>query len=438
MQKKKYLIPNTKYLILALLKKRDGQSLIEILIALAIGALMIGAASIGVAFMLRSTSTNQNLQTASGFMQELVNKTHSFSESSWQNIYGLTKGTSTQYYLAPSSTLLFAVQGKEGELDNDVVSGMVGKWGLDEATGTYAYDGTGNNYTGTLYNAPTHATSTCEVGNCLSFDGSTQYVDMPGFSGMTAFARGTLAFWVYPTRWSNYDNMAGFQSAATNVNAIRIENSSGKVRAIFGNASGSYTDVLSKDTLTTDAWHHVALTWDSASSTATLYLDGSVGTSTITTWPSSYATFRIGNAYLGRYFQGRMDDVRVYNRELSADEVHQINNSNPFSRYFSVEDVCRTNDASSTITGVAPCGSGSFQDPSTEKVTTVVEWPTRGSTASTQVFDYVTRWKNDVFEQTDWSGGSGSSGAYTEPGSVFSSSSNVDTGTQGTIRIHNL
>jgi len=416
----------------------SGQSLIEILIALAIGALMIGAASIGVAFMLRSTSTNQNLQSASGFMQEIVNKTRSFAGASWHDLYGLTKGADTHYFLSPSSTVLFAVEGKQGGFDNDVGSGLLGKWGFDEATGTIVYDETGSNNNGTMYDNPTRATSTCETGYCLDFNGNS-YVKMLSSGNFLFSGDFTISFWENASGSARQHAFSLGNSAFSNNLDFDFNDTAGV--SAYWNGSGSNNIQAGATGDYTDAkWHHILLTRNS--STLDLFIDGvSVGTSTYAgDIGTAGDTLTIGklNSSSSYYWSGSIDEVRVYGRSLSSDEVYQLYNSRPFSRYFSVEDVCRTNDASSTISGVAPCGSGSFQDPSTEKITVTVEWISNGSTASTQTSDYITRWKNDVFEQTDWSGASGSDGPYTEPESVFSTSSNVDTNTQGTIRIHNL
>lgn len=415
----------------------QGQSLIEILIALAIGALLIGAASIGVAFMLRSTSTNQNLQTASGLTQDMVDKIRSFSGASWGNIYNLTKGTSAQYYLAPSSSQLFVVEGKEGEFDNDVVFGLVGKWGFDEATGTIAYDMTGNNNNGILINNPVHATSTCKVGNCLYFNASnSNYVNVPATSTLNFASNGTftISVWVNPdTLSSSWRRGIIVQENYLN-SGFRLGFYNGGAPMFWTTQSGGTLQLTSPKPLTSGQWNSVVVTFDNKN--ASLYLNGTqVATSTGTYVAGSNAV-RIGAA-VSEYYSGLMDDVRIYNRALSGSEIQQLYNSHPFARYFSVEDVCRTNDASSTISGVAPCAPGSLQDPSTEKITTVVEWPSHSTTASTSVSDYVTRWKNDVFEQTDWSGGSGNDGPYTNPVDTFSTSSNIDA-IGDEIRIHNL
>lgn len=418
--------------------QESGQSLIEILIALAIGAMIIGAATIGISFMLRSTSTNQNLQSASGFMNDLISKIRSFGGASWANIYGLTKGTGTTYFLNASSSALFAVQGSEGLFDNDVANGIVGKWGFDEATGTIAYDGSGNNNSGTLMNGPTRATSTCEAGDCISFNASSsQYVDVPATSTLNFTSNGTFSIsaWVHPNTLSSAWRRGIIVQENYLTSGFRLGFANGGTPMFWTTQSGGTLELTSSEPLTVDQWNYLVVTYDNQQ--ASLYVNGARTATSTGTYVAGSNPVRIGAA-VNEYFSGLLDDIRYYNRALSAAEVKQLYSSHPFSRFFSVEDVCRTNDASSTISGVTPCAPGSLADPSTEKITATVTWPTSGNIGSIQTFDYLTRWQNDVFNQNDWSGGSGADGPYTNPGSTFSTSSNVDTNTRGEIRIHNL
>lgn len=187
-------------------------------------------------------------------------------------------------------------------------------------------------------------------------------------------------------------------------------------------------------------WFHVAWTQDGSS--VKLYVNGEerilTGTNSGSWWTShllNNLSMRFGYAWA--YFDGWLDDFRIYNRALSADEVKQLYESPAFSRYFTVEDVCRTNDASSTISGVTPCETGSVDDPSTQRVTSIVEWASSGNITDLALVDYITRWKNAVFQQTDWLGGSGDENVYTQPGTTYASSTNIDL-ESGSIRIHNL
>ncbi|MBI4087549.1 MAG: prepilin-type N-terminal cleavage/methylation domain-containing protein [Candidatus Liptonbacteria bacterium] len=98
-----------------------------------------------------------------------------------------------------------------------------------------------------------------------------------------------------------------------------------------------------------------------------------------------------------------------------------------YTRYFYVEDVYR--DVSDLIVS-----AGGSYDPSTKKL--IVEYSWQNSATST-IAEYVTRNRNNVFWQTDWSGGPGQDGPVTSTNARFSTSTQIDhSTTTGSIIIN--
>lgn len=87
-----------------------------------------------------------------------------------------------------------------------------------------------------------------------------------------------------------------------------------------------------------------------------------------------------------------------------------------YTRYFYLDRVGR--DASGNIVL-----SGGADDPSTLKVTVVYSW---SNGPNNTMATYLTRFRNNVFDQTDWSGGPGQDGPATTTNSQFSTSSQID------------
>ena len=82
--------------------------------------------------------------------------------------------------------------------------------------------------------------------------------------------------------------------------------------------------------------------------------------------------------------------------------------------------------------------SGGNEDPSTQKITVTVQWPGTGTNVGQiQLTDYLTRWQNQVFQQTDWLGGSGQTGPITTPNSQYDSATSISN-PAGSIRIQGL
>jgi hypothetical protein len=429
-------------------RDQSGQSLMEIIVGLAIGAILIGTASFGIAFMLRSTSTNQNLSGGSQLTQGLINNVQSFADASWQNVYGLSKGSTNQYFLNASGTSYMAVKGQEGMVSNDVMNGLVGRWGFDEATtttSTITYDVTGNNNNGTLTSGPTRTVSNCKIANCLSFDGSDDYISVSNI-GNVVIPAGNAAFSI--SLWFNASavgttTMKSLMNNETyTVSGFRygIGESDPQKLKFWSTESGGSISLTSLTTIATSTWYNAVLVYTSSS--ATLYINGaqeavdSSGT-IVSNTNNIYMVRAIGGK---QYFSGLVDDVRIYNRALSASEISQLYNTQPFTRYFYVENVCRTNDSSGNIsTTTSPCPGGTVDDPLTQKITAFTDWLVGSSTDQVSLARYITRWGNFSIRQTDWSGSSGQEGPISTPNSSYSSSSNITgTSTYGSIQLQNL
>ena len=436
-----------------LLRSRSGQSLAEVMIGLAIGAILIGAASFAITTTLKTNLTTQRSQFAANAAQETIERVRAFASSDWQNIYGLTKGSSTQYYFVATGTQFFVNQGKEGVIENDIRSGLVGQWGFDEATGTVAYDMTGNRNSGSFSVDPTQSTSTCKVGNCLNYNGTTGGVVSITSSSSLNFSTSSfsVSMWgfhrdfTYPKTWFMINKSNGCYVAGRpgwdighgfNSSGINICYSDG----VNGSSNRSLTfESQYRPDAVKNKWTHLVIVFDTSSHFIKAYVNSIKQTqeldiSTITGSVNNSNSLNIGGMY-GWKTDGFLDDVRIYNRALSADEVKQLYNSATYSRYFYVENGCRTNDASSTYSGVSPCGGGSVDDPSSQKISSVVQWGT-GGTGQIILADILTRWKNAIFQQSDWSGGV-SENVLINSGTTFASSSNVNSG-GGSLRINGL
>ncbi|MDO8429961.1 MAG: 6-bladed beta-propeller [bacterium] len=90
-----------------------GQSLIEVVIAMAIGVIMIAVSSGTIALVLQSNQLSQNNQTASELAVALADNLSVLTESNWHNIYDLNKGSGNKYYIATSSGVLVIQSGEE-------------------------------------------------------------------------------------------------------------------------------------------------------------------------------------------------------------------------------------------------------------------------------------------------------------------------------------
>jgi len=432
------------------LRNKEGQSLVEILIGLTIGVIVIGVAAFAIVGTLRANISIDRNQAALNLTQELSAKVRSFSGQSWQNIYGLTKGLETRYFLNASGSTLFVAQGSEGVLDNDVTNGLIGEWKFDEnvnSTSTTTHDATGNNNHGTLVNSPIRASSTCIIGNCFSFNGVNSYIVVSDpLSGiLDPTSQYSISAWIKTTSSSTYEFVVSKTSGGAG-GGYELFMSNGRARFSScdgtGLCGGGYFDITTDASYNDGLWHLVVATVKT-NDVAQIYIDGvsvkQSGTVTQNNIANNYNLIIGGRGPTGgSAFSGFLDDVKIYNRQLSSDEVKQLYGSKIYTRSFSVENTCRSNDSSSTISGVSPCGGGSSDDSSTQKISVITSWLSNGTTTQATLVDYLTRWQNAVFQQADWTGGVDAGSIYTNTATTFSSSTNMATTTNGAIKLRGI
>jgi hypothetical protein len=190
--------------------------------------------------------------------------------------------------------------------------------------------------------------------------------------------------------------------------------------------------------LSSSSFTHIAVTVSSG--TVTLYENGVLAAAASSTYvvPNGIALTANGGVAASNFANAQTDDVRYFSRALTASEVRRLAGGNSFARSFTVQSVCRTTDAAGTISGVAPCGGGSANDPSMLLVTSRTTWQSGANAGYVQSSDYVTRWENSVLRQADWSGGASVAGPVSDSGNGFATSAGIDIAPSGGLRIHGL
>jgi len=205
---------------------------------------------------------------------------------------------------------------------------LVGWWKLDEGEGTTALDWSGKGNHGTILNGAQWVEG-YEAG-ALDFDGTDDYIDCG--NNNNAFditGQITVASWVnirsVPVAWAAI--------IAKGENAWRVSCNGTATSFHFGitwwetanYAANGSTEVALNE------WHHVCGTYDGA--TINLYLDGVVDATTASTAGLGISTtnFLIGEnpEATGRYWDGLIDEVKIYNRALTQQEISEVMKGDP-------------------------------------------------------------------------------------------------------------
>ncbi len=204
-----------------------------------------------------------------------------------------------------------------------VTSGLVLSHQMSAGTGTTSLDETTNANNGTLTNGPTWTTG--YLGLAISFDGTNDYISVPHSSTLALTGDMTITAWVNPTDRSNYFGIIGKTSGNTAAPYdFYLTGTTGIPRLLRGNGSDS-ASVDATAAPATGQWSHVAVVM--SGTTVTHYLNGVAnGSGTLsTTIADTGGALRIGSrADDVTMFKGVMDDVRIYNRALNADEISRI------------------------------------------------------------------------------------------------------------------
>src|SRR5690606_27016875 len=198
---------------------------------------------------------------------------------------------------------------------------------FNENTGSVANDQSGNNNHGTLTNGATWNASG-RFGAAVSFDGTNDLVNIADANSLDLSNGMTLEAWVRPSVLTGFRNVISKErstnafayvlSANNNASNTNNQRPSSRIRTGSTNRTLNGTSKLQ-----TNTWTHIASTYDGT--TFRFYVNGVQVNSMSATGniPATTNMLRIGGspALGSQYFAGLIDEVRIYNRALSQNEI---------------------------------------------------------------------------------------------------------------------
>jgi predicted amidohydrolase len=214
---------------------------------------------------------------------------------------------------------------------------LVAQWEFDDASGTSAVDATGNGHTAALVGTPDWVTDT-ERGSCLDFNGIADYVthdfNLPRDEG-------TLTHWVKADQLKSMipyyegDGTTNAHNGFSGTDILEIHtglyDSTADSWYSFFQDGTAQSSCVTAGTPVTDQWVHIAMSWNT-SGYMKMYINGTQIGSSIDMTTESFegrdATVhfigRPGDASAGRHWDGCIDDVRIYDRQITDIEIEEI------------------------------------------------------------------------------------------------------------------
>jgi hypothetical protein len=226
--------------------------------------------------------------------------------------------------MTSDSPMFFRVRGMPA---TNIMSGLVAYYPFNGS----AKDESGNGNHGGVSGATVATDRFGRSQQAYAFDGSNDFISVPYSSSYRPSGKLTIAVWMRVTSTTGYRvPLSCTENGGWNLNF----GAAGNTTMNFGLYAGgtAVTPGFGSSLLSGGAWHHIVGTFDG--SVAKIYLDGASRTSLPISGSINYvhnnaliiggeASAGSGPAAIG-FFAGTIDEVRIYNRDLSASEVLQL------------------------------------------------------------------------------------------------------------------
>ncbi|MBI2314654.1 prepilin-type N-terminal cleavage/methylation domain-containing protein [Candidatus Daviesbacteria bacterium] len=214
-------------------------------------------------------------------------------------------------------------------------NGLVGHWKLDEAVNSADATDSSNNHNDGIYKNEATTTADAKFVRAGSFDGSDDYIDVSRVADDMDDRSGTISAWAKPNASGDaIANRYVFQAIGPggSENRFYIQYHKSEFRVVRGTAGGSIT-LITLGASDLNKWYHLVMTWNS-SGRMYGYLNG--GLKEIKEYTSSM-TGTMNDAKIGAQsssgsnkitsFPGLIDDVRVYTKALTPSQVKALYDS---------------------------------------------------------------------------------------------------------------
>jgi hypothetical protein len=255
-----------------------------------------------------------------------------------QPIEGATNRQLTLNRLLPSDAGAYSVQitNSQGEATSEnavltieelgaITSGLAAHFTFDETSGETVGDVTDNKMSGTLFNFDDGAFQTGVIGGSLFFDGEDDFVEVPHSDLLNLTTDATVSVWLNPVLFSGGTDFDRVIRKDVNYDFVLIN---GGVARVHGIGKTPYSSP--GNTVDAEIWQHFAyvakggtIQWYKNGEPVGNPVNGRLGE--LNTLPLVLGNYEIeDDSWINRPYQGGMDDLGIWQRALSANDILSI------------------------------------------------------------------------------------------------------------------
>lgn len=193
----------------------------------------------------------------------------------------------------------------------------------DDAASTAVVDKS-SNANGTLNENTANINSAGKIGGALDFDGAASAIDLG--SDVIGIGADSACAWIYAD--GNHEGAAGGRIVSNKQFDFTVDNATTQI--VFSSDANAHIATSAAGSLAQGVWHHICAT-RAADGTANLYTNGAL--SGAANQNSGTPAAGVVNVYVGnrdgadRTFNGKLDDIRIYDRALTLGEIQLIYNN---------------------------------------------------------------------------------------------------------------
>lgn len=257
----------------------------------------------------------------------------------------IAKAYDNENAMQKTDTIVFAVNTPSNKLPY---------YKFDETKiGYFAYDASGNNLNGILYNGAIPISG--KINNGLALDGVSRYVKLPaGF--IEKLSNFTISGWVYLNAQTSWARIFDFGSGTNSYMYLTPYSGSGLISFKIQTSDGRYQVVDANRAFPTGAWHHIAITLDT-DNVLTIYLDGEIIGKGYSFLLRPYDINPTSTNYIGKsqfttdsYLNALLDEFKFYNYALTQVEINSLISFTPVKQIYGNSIKIFPNPAKNTLT----------------------------------------------------------------------------------------